>query len=117
MPGLCSPSGAGSRTEGQGAMTGKRLTEPELADKAMWFAWLMTVVLRRHKDKPGWENDSIGALIRRLKEEVAELDAADNPRSIIDEAIDVANFCMMICDNLSNGKHHAEQHFQSKDRT
>lgn len=60
-----------------------------------WFADQMERVLQAHDDKGHWSNCPIEYLLRRLREEVAELEA--NP-SDIDEAIDVANFAMMIAD-------------------
>lgn len=59
--------------------------------------------LAKNRSKGGWLDDELHDLLARLREEVDELDAAivedaNNGRSIIDEAADVANFAGMIID-------------------
>jgi NTP pyrophosphatase (non-canonical NTP hydrolase) len=59
--------------------------------------------LRANDHKGGWDDDTLGALFARLLEEVEELRAGIDLRSgscIIDEAADVANFCMMLADRV-----------------
>jgi NTP pyrophosphatase (non-canonical NTP hydrolase) len=56
-----------------------------------------------HKD--GWDECSLGYLFGRLGEEVQELKEAmqaidRDPELIVSEAADVANFAMMIADNV-----------------
>jgi len=73
------------------------------------FAFHMEAVLRRNDHKPGWENDTLPDLWYRLEEETKELaDAIMVPERssgsrIRDEAVDVANFAMMIFDNTLPG--------------
>lgn len=69
------------------------------------FVWAMERVLRKNDHKGGrlnWLKEDATDLAVRLKEEVRELDAAmGSPRDIWrigSEAIDVANFAMMIVD-------------------
>lgn len=60
--------------------------------------------LRENDHKGGWENEPIDWLLDRLEEEAKELYyATGSPGSaekIIHEAADVANFAMMIADNI-----------------
>ena len=67
------------------------------------FADLMEEMLQENDHKGGWQYDSSKALLRRLKQETAELQRAierDAPTDeIAREAADVANFAMMIADN------------------
>ena len=69
------------------------------------FARAMELTLQKHDtDKSGWKDCNISWLISRLEEELIELKHAfDNcdPESVIAESIDVANFTMMIYDNLT----------------
>ena len=66
----------------------------------------MERILRENDDKGGWGNASWRFLLGRLDEEVSELKAAfercdRNLRELIHEAVDVANFAMMIADNAN----------------
>lgn len=63
--------------------------------------------LRRNDHKPHWKNSSIRFLIKRLKDEIEELEIEIEKGSellITHEAVDVANFAMMIFDNAKNGR-------------
>lgn len=66
------------------------------------FAEHMINKLKVNLYKGGWQQETNGYLIRRLRQEVEELrDAIRDGRSahhIINEAADVANFAMMIAD-------------------
>lgn len=69
------------------------------------FAELMELTLRRNDHKPSWRADSAGQLLARLHDEVSELSAcveccAAHDLSAVSEAVDVANFAMMIADVL-----------------
>jgi NTP pyrophosphatase (non-canonical NTP hydrolase) len=93
------------------------------------FARAMERKLRQNDHKPGWEGDGIGSLLWRLNEERLELHAAIDNHTIADpfqdigggdrivldsgeepasEAVDVANFAMMLWDrfvgNLGSGR-------------
>ena len=66
------------------------------------FTEQMELKLRKNDHKGGWTNCDIRYLINRLRSELLELDYAirlDDNRMIVDEAVDVANFAMMIADN------------------
>ena len=73
-----------------------------------WFANCMEEALRRNDHKGTWEHLDDWYLTRRLLEEVGELFAAllegRNEGAIRDEAVDVANFAMMIADNAMTKK-------------
>jgi len=58
----------------------------------------------KYRNKRGWENLSNEHILKRIKEETAEIETAlinqAPTRDIIKECTDVANFCMMLADNL-----------------
>lgn len=59
----------------------------------------------RHKgNRDGWLSSSKIALLRRIREELFEVDeklfSSDNAQDIADECADVANFCMMLADKV-----------------
>ena len=80
----------------------------KLRPEVQWFAEQMERTLRKNDHKGGWQVDSSGALLTRLKEETEELQAAliqgqdIAPEYSIKEAADVANFAMMLADNARN---------------
>jgi NTP pyrophosphatase (non-canonical NTP hydrolase) len=67
-----------------------------------WFAEMMELKLQDNDTKDGWKNCSPEDLLDRVGDEFEELTNAllvdANPRDIIKECADVANFCMMIAD-------------------
>lgn len=79
-----------------------------------WFSREMQGELLKHLDRPGWKRESIEYLMSRLKEELIELeielkksstihDSADyykREKQVIKECADIANFAMMIADNI-----------------
>lgn len=70
------------------------------------FANAMEMKLNQNYCKEYWKYDSLKRLIRKIKAEVTELEDAlvlviDNPEL---ECIDIANYAMMIYDNLKGGK-------------
>lgn len=78
------------------------------------FAEAMEAVLRTHDDRT-WDREPTARLLRRLHEEVAELDSAfTSPVGLVPsemqawrndirhEAVDVANFAMMIYDVMTS---------------
>jgi NTP pyrophosphatase (non-canonical NTP hydrolase) len=70
--------------------------------KVMAFAQAMEERLAEHDSRPGWENAPYWFLLSRLIEEIGELAIAmrgATSMSVLREAADVANFCMMIADN------------------
>lgn len=76
-----------------------------IRDPLREFAEAQEVTLREHdwdRGRLGWRTSDMDFLLHRLKEEVAELEQAiANPRDcygIMREAVDVANFAMMIWD-------------------
>lgn len=67
------------------------------------FAIAMEKKLREHDDRPGWKGDSFECLFSRMLEEAGEVltdRAAITGNDPGGEAVDVANFAMMIWDNL-----------------
>jgi hypothetical protein len=74
-----------------------------LRPSVLRFAQQMEKKLRAHDDKGGWDKCSVIWLEKRMKEELHELEGAmlaGAPDDIDDEAADVANFLMMISENL-----------------
>lgn len=90
------------------------LTLEDLRPEVKWFALLMEETLRKHDESKGgvdgWRKCDGYWLYRRLKEETAELldellpfaEAKVNLERVVAEAVDVANFAMMIADNHRN---------------
>lgn len=75
-----------------------------IRDSVTQFAELMERVLRENDFKGGWERITPAQLINRLVDELDELvDAihAGRTNDVIKEAVDVANFAMMLADNAS----------------
>ena len=82
-------------------------TEPTRAERVRepvaWFAQQMEAKLRENDHKGGWQNCSWDWLVERIYRETKELwievGRVDiEPKRIIREAADVANFAMMIAD-------------------
>jgi len=73
---------------------------PQLA----WFANEMEQQLEANDHKSGWQYSTLKQLLRRLKQEVGELERAIEKGKplVVEEAADVANFAMMIADNFHN---------------
>jgi hypothetical protein len=68
-----------------------------------WFITLMEAKLQKNDHKRSWSNLSVKELKGALEREYVELeDVCDNFDSagIIEECVDVANYCMMIADNI-----------------
>lgn len=80
-----------------------------------WFAREMEIKLRENDDKGGWEECSTAYLLDKLRRELEELrdaeqryqeakpgslDVPDLMKKIQRECADVANYAMMIADNL-----------------
>ncbi len=78
----------------------------ELRPEVAAFAQAMERKLRENDHKGGWKDEDVWALFTRLrKDETAELVSAvysyqhdGSPGCVLDEAADVANFCLMIAD-------------------
>ena len=83
-------------------MSDEKIFLPMQHAKVDEFAELMKAKLTANRRKGHWGNETIEYLLRRLNEEMAELFdaiATNRPYSEIgEEAIDVANFAMMIAD-------------------
>jgi NTP pyrophosphatase (non-canonical NTP hydrolase) len=75
-----------------------------LSDTVLWFAQCMERELRDNDHKTGWSDMTHAQLLARLRQETAELTraiaAVKSPETIVSEAADVANFAMMIADNV-----------------
>lgn len=74
-----------------------------LRPEVRWFAEQMELALRRNDHKGGWQDCDYEYLSDRLRDETLELEGAvfggGLNEAIINEAVDVANFAMMIADN------------------
>lgn len=71
----------------------------------MKFSIVMEEKLLANSHKTGWRGLSKKWILNRIKQETKELEEAikiGNKSMIIDECSDVANFCMMIYDNLTS---------------
>ena len=89
-----------------------------LRNSVIRFAEQMELVLRKNdfKGKTGWKNDSSGSMLKRISDELGELQRAnllhrttpfdsikksdDRKKLCKKEAVDVANFCMMYCETV-----------------
>ncbi|EJR71386.1 hypothetical protein JDS76_26155 [Bacillus cereus] len=78
-----------------------------MREEVKWFAEQMESKLQENDHKGGWKDCDLQWLVKRLKEEVNELELAlkDFPISfneysenVIKESADVSNFSMMIAD-------------------
>lgn len=68
------------------------------------FADKMELVLRKHDHKTTWRTDPIEMLVRKLKLELMEFDIAydfERWEEARNEAVDLANFCLIVYDRLS----------------
>lgn len=89
-----------------------------LREPVAWFACAMEYKLRMNDHKQPWADMSFVYLMARLREETKELEHAIETYNchdretvddkcardtVIQEAADVANFAMMIADNMSEG--------------
>ena len=82
------------------------------------FAGLMEETLKKNDQKGGWQQEDFVYLYNRTLDEIIELKkqlikarllqtkevilSIPNKKEIIKESVDVANFCMMIADNIIN---------------
>ena len=69
------------------------------------FAVLMERILQDNDHKGGWQDMTPEEVLERINEEVGELETevfklSIDPDRIVREAVDVANFCMMLVDNV-----------------
>lgn len=76
----------------------KEASPPSLWLVLQWFAERMEEKLTASDPKGGWEHCSLGLLAERLCDEVAELAEASSFQATAREAVDVANFALMIAD-------------------
>lgn len=87
----------------------------QIREEVLWFATKMEDKLKENDHKSGWDMMDLPSLLERAVQEFEELritiEAAggmDGPvdeeavKTIIDETADVANFMMMMADNLNN---------------
>lgn len=72
----------------------------ELRKEVQWFAEQMELVLRQHDHKGGWQAMTARDLFLHVEHEKMELvEAITVAGDVTREAVDLANFCMMIADN------------------
>lgn len=77
-------------------------TKETVRESVRWFAEQMERKLAQHDDRPGWKGEEFEYLLIRLMVELGELcnlPPNSDLQTVIDEAADVSNFCMMIADN------------------
>lgn len=90
-------------------LVGSELRDPNTDEKAVaCFAVKMISKLEKNRHKKHWSKVDAEYLFNRLIEEVEELRDAltGTDGDIVSECCDVANFAMMIADNLSNSNAH-----------
>ena len=84
----------------------QKRTEHDTKLSVIVFTNDMIAKLMENQHKRHWSNSTSEYLFQRLQEEVEELHEAlhhkNKVRDIIRECADVANFAMMIADNLHN---------------
>lgn len=71
--------------------------------EVQWFAEEMERVLQRNDHKGGWQSMGHWEIHQRISEEFGEVTrtlAGAEGGSLLDELVDVANFCMFMADNL-----------------
>jgi len=73
------------------------------------FAKLMEKVLQSNDHKGGWQDEDFIYLWNRLIDEMEELGCqlkktTLDKKGIIKETVDIANFCMMIAENIKMRK-------------
>lgn len=82
------------------------LDEGRVRKEVVWFAEKMEAILRLNDHKSHWSDATNGYLLDRLWQEVHELQRAmlreSDPKDVIAECCDVANFAMMIADNFES---------------
>ncbi len=78
------------------------LKDHTLREELLWFAGRMEEKLKANDHKLTWRSCRRSDMLRRISGELTELQNAIRTRrptdEIIDEAADVANFCMMVAD-------------------
>ncbi len=75
----------------------------ELRKEVKWFASRMEAKLKANDHKGGWHNEYAEYFLSRMTDEFEELVAAletGNTEKSISECADVANFAMMLADNI-----------------
>lgn len=79
-------------------------TQSKIRPEVRWFATHMERKLGQNDHKGGWGNMSVEGLIGLMYHEFLELyQASRHGGCIFDEAIDVANFAMMVADKVGRG--------------
>jgi hypothetical protein len=78
----------------------------QLRDEVIVFAFMMEEKLKKNDHKGGWHNVPTGQLWHRMHAETGEMDealvnrATDDVMPVFREAADIANYAMMISDNM-----------------
>ena len=87
----------------------------ELRTEVLLFAYAMEQKLRKNDHKGGWKNRTNGELWHKFHGEIREFDeaminrATNDPRPILMEAVDIANYSMMIADNSGALENYSEE--------
>ena len=84
----------------------------KVRDSVQWFTERMEKTLRKNDYKGGWERCDFEYLLGRLNDELGELNeltkdeildykpSKSRAKKVTHECLDIANFAMMIADNL-----------------
>jgi hypothetical protein len=71
-----------------------------MREEVLKFAAWMELKLRENEHKGGWKNDYVEDLLDRVDEELEEFRKTFTPDSAAREGADVANFVMMVVDQM-----------------
>jgi NTP pyrophosphatase (non-canonical NTP hydrolase) len=80
----------------------------ELRPRLRAFALVMEAKLRKNDHKREWTEFPVKAHLRRLMNEIAELEMAidfESDANVMKECADCANFCLFIFDQYRTGTH------------
>jgi len=89
--------------------------------EVMTFAMAMESKLRMNDEKGGWKDCDNSWLLQRAREELDELEKAmlsrnSTPLDIQNECADVANFVMMITDNIKSNQRNYDRDYKHNNK-
>ena len=92
------------------------ITEEYLRPALVKFSRHMEDRLRAHDDRPGWSNEPFDYLYGRMLFKSDELPWGKDKSLAIKNAVDIANYAMMIADNLSAEQELEDQKSQKEEK-